>query len=99
MIRREKPDVVTVATPSGAHLDVALKAIRKGVHVLCEKPLEITTRRIDRMIKAADKAGVSLGAIFPQRFNPVLQAVYTASAGRPIWGSCCRIKCSSVVAR
>ena len=80
MIRREKPDVVTVATPSGAHLDVALKAIRKGVHVLCEKPLEITTRRIDRMIKAANKAGVSLGAIFPQRFNPVLQAVYTASA-------------------
>ena len=80
MIRREKPDVVTIATPSGAHLDVALKAIRKGVHVLCEKPLEITTRRIDRMIKAADKVGVSLGAIFPQRFNPVLQAVYTASA-------------------
>jgi predicted dehydrogenase len=34
------------------------------------------------MIKAADKAGVSLGAIFPQRFNPVLQAVYTASAAR-----------------
>ena len=69
MIRREKPDVVTIATPSGAHLEVALKAIRKGVHVLCEKPLEITTRRIDRMIRAAEKAGVSLGAIFPQRFN------------------------------
>ena len=35
MIRREKPDVVTIATPSGAHLDVALKAIRKGLHGLC----------------------------------------------------------------
>ena len=80
MIRREKPDVVTIATPSGAHLEVAIKAIRKGVHVLCEKPLEITTRRIDRMIRAAEKAGVSLGAIFPQRFNPVLQAVHAASA-------------------
>jgi len=79
MIRREKPDAVTIATPSGAHLELALKAIRKGVHVLCEKPLEITTRRIDRMIKAADKAGVCLGAIFPQRFNPVLQAVHAAS--------------------
>ena len=31
------------------------------------------------MIKAADKAGVCLGAIFPQRFNPVLQAVHAAS--------------------
>ena len=33
MIRREKPDAVTIATPSGAHLELALKAIRKGVHV------------------------------------------------------------------
>ena len=80
MLRREKPDVVTIATPSGAHLDAALKAIRKDIHVICEKPLEITTKRIDRMIAAADKAGVALGAIFPQRFNPVIQAVQAAAA-------------------
>lgn len=80
MIRAEKPDFVTVATPSGAHLDVALAAIRKGVPVICEKPLEITLRRIDRMIAAAAKAGVPLGAIFPQRFNPVIQAVHAAAA-------------------
>lgn len=80
MLRREKPDAVTIATPSGAHLDAALKAIRKGIHVICEKPLEITTKRIDRMIAAADKAGVALGAIFPQRFNPVIQTVQAAAA-------------------
>ena len=80
MLRREKPDAVTIATPSGAHLEAALKAIRKGIHVICEKPLEITTRRIDRMIAAADKAGVALGAIFPQRFNPVIQTVQAAAA-------------------
>ncbi len=80
MLRREKPDVVTIATPSGAHLDAALKAIRKDIHVICEKPLEITTKRIDRMIAAADQAGVALGAIFPQRFNPVIQTVQAAAA-------------------
>ena len=80
MLRREKPDAVTIATPSGAHLEAALKAIRKGIHVICEKPLEITTRRIDRMMAAADKAGVALGAIFPQRFNPVIQTVQAAAA-------------------
>lgn len=80
MLRREKPDVVTIATPSGAHLDAALKAIRKDIHVICEKPLEITTKRIDRMIAAADQAGVALGAIFPQRFNPVIQKVQAAAA-------------------
>jgi len=82
MLRREKPDVVTIATPSGAHLDAALKAIRKDIHIICEKPLEITTKRIDRMIAAADKAGVALGAIFPQRFNPVIQTVHAAAAAR-----------------
>ncbi len=81
MIRREKPDLITIATPSGVHLDAALAAIRRGVPVICEKPLEITLRRIDRMIAAADKAGVPLGAIFPQRFNPVIQAVREAALG------------------
>jgi UDP-N-acetyl-2-amino-2-deoxyglucuronate dehydrogenase len=83
MLRSEKPDFVTVATPSGAHLDAVLAAVRKRVHVICEKPLEITLKRIDRMIAAADKAGVTLGAIFPQRFNPVVRAVHgAAAAGR-----------------
>jgi len=83
MLRREKPDFVTVATPSGAHLEAVTAAARRGVHVICEKPLEISLRRIDRMLAAVDRAGVTLGAIFPQRFNPVVAAVHdAASAGR-----------------
>ena len=80
MIRREKPDFVTVATPSGAHLEAVLAAVRRGTHVVCEKPLEITLKRVDRLIAAAAKAGVTLGAIFPQRFNPVVGAVREAAA-------------------
>jgi UDP-N-acetyl-2-amino-2-deoxyglucuronate dehydrogenase len=80
MLRREKPDFVTVATPSGAHLPAVLAAIRRGVHVICEKPLEISLKRIDRMIATAAKAGVALGAIFPQRFNPVVRTVHDAAA-------------------
>jgi UDP-N-acetyl-2-amino-2-deoxyglucuronate dehydrogenase len=80
MLRRERPDFVTVATPSGAHLEGVLAAARRGIHVICEKPLEITLRRIDRMIAACDKAGVALGAIFPQRFNPVVGLLHEAAA-------------------
>jgi len=80
MLRREKPDFVTVATPSGAHLEAVLASVRRGAHVVCEKPLEITLKRIDRLIAAAAKAGVMLGAIFPQRFNPVVGAVRDAAA-------------------
>jgi UDP-N-acetyl-2-amino-2-deoxyglucuronate dehydrogenase len=80
MLRREKPDFVTIATPSGAHLEALKAAARRGVHVICEKPLEITLRRIDAMRAIADKAGITLGAIFPQRFNPVVQTVHAAAA-------------------
>ena len=80
MLRRAKPDFVTIATPSGAHLEAAVAAARKGVHVICEKPLEIAVKRIDRMIAVARKAGITLGAIFPQRFNPVVRAVHDAAA-------------------
>src|SRR5688500_7986168 len=42
MVAREDVQVVAITTPSGAHLDPALTAIRAGKHVMIEKPLEIT---------------------------------------------------------
>ncbi len=80
MLRKEKPDFVTIATPSGAHLPAVVAAARAGVHVLCEKPLEISLKRVDRMLAEVDAAGVTLGAIFPQRFNPVVRTVHEAAA-------------------
>jgi UDP-N-acetyl-2-amino-2-deoxyglucuronate dehydrogenase len=62
-------DVVTIGTPSGAHLEPALAAARAGKHVIIEKPLEITLRRCDRIIEACEKAGVTLATIFPSRFH------------------------------
>lgn len=80
MLDEEKPDLVTIATPSGAHLEPTLACADRRIHVLCEKPLEITTARMDQMIKHARAAGIVFGGIFPQRFNPVVQAVYDAAA-------------------
>lgn len=82
MMDRERPDLVTLCTPSGAHLEPTLAAASRGIHVLCEKPLEITTERCDRMIQAAREARVVLGGIFPQRFNPVLSELHRAAAAR-----------------
>mgnify|MGYP000953390223 CR=1 FL=1 len=41
-------DIVTIATPSGAHMEPAIAAAAGGKHVLCEKPLEISTEQIGR---------------------------------------------------
>ena len=62
-------EVVTIGTPSGAHLEPAVAAARAGKHVIVEKPLEITLRRCDQIIEACDKAGVVLSTIFPSRFH------------------------------
>jgi predicted dehydrogenase len=62
-------DVVTLCTPSGAHLEPAVAAARAGKHVIVEKPLEITLRRCDAMIDACRKSNVKLATIFPSRFH------------------------------
>ena len=62
-------DVVTVGTPSGAHLEPAVAAARAGKHVIVEKPLEITLSRCDRIIRECAKNKVKLSAVFPSRFH------------------------------
>lgn len=80
MLDEEDLDAVTVATPSGAHLEPTIAAAERGVHVLCEKPLEITTDRIDQMIAAAEEHDIKLGGIFQQHFNDVVLTVREAIA-------------------
>jgi predicted dehydrogenase len=83
MLADPQVDAVTIATPSGAHMEPAVAAARAGKHVLVEKPLEITLKRCDRMIDACEKAGVKLGAIFPSRFHAASQTLKKAvDAGR-----------------
>lgn len=67
-------EIVTIATPSGAHLEPALAALRAGKHVICEKPLEVTLERLDEMTAAAAEAGKTLAAILNRRFHPAMDA-------------------------
>ena len=71
-------DVVTICTPSGAHMEPAVAAAKAGKHVIVEKPLEITLGRCDRIIRACEAAGVTLGTIFPSRFHESAQLLKQA---------------------
>lgn len=64
-------DVVSICTPSGVHLEPALKAAKAGKHVVVEKPLEVTLKRCDKIIQACEKNNVVLSTIFPSRFHDV----------------------------
>lgn len=73
-------DVVTICTPSGAHLEPALAAARAGKHLLIEKPLEITPARCQKLIDTCRQRRVKLATIFPIRFSESMQAVKAAVA-------------------
>jgi predicted dehydrogenase len=83
-------DVVTIATPSGAHMESSVAAIAAGKHLAVEKPIEITLERCDRIIAAAKKARVKVAGIFPSRFGGSLieakKAVDAGRLGRPALG-------------
>lgn len=70
LLVQAKPDVVLIGSPSGVHAEHAIAAARQGCHVLVEKPLEITTERVDRIIEECDRAGVQLGVFFQDRTAP-----------------------------
>jgi UDP-N-acetyl-2-amino-2-deoxyglucuronate dehydrogenase len=76
----DHPDIhaVCIMTPSGAHLEPALQAIRSGRHLVVEKPLEITLARVDEMLTAAGKAGVLVAGIFQARYAPGVQKLKQA---------------------
>jgi predicted dehydrogenase len=76
-------DIVTIATPSGVHMEPTLAALEAGKHVICEKPLEVTAERVDQMAAAAEKAGKTLACILNRRFHPSVDALRDAlTAGR-----------------
>jgi predicted dehydrogenase len=72
MLKSKKIDIVTIATPSGFHMEPTVAAAKAGKHVICEKPMDITLERIDAMIEAHEKSGTRLGGIFPYRFNDMM---------------------------
>jgi UDP-N-acetyl-2-amino-2-deoxyglucuronate dehydrogenase len=84
-------EMVAIGSPSGLHAEHGMAAARRGLHVLVEKPLEVTTGRADAFIAEAARAGVVLGVMFQDRLKPDvvrLKALVDAGdLGRPILGT------------
>ena len=66
-------DSVIIGSPSGLHATQGIAAAKQGLHVLTEKPIDISTSRADELIEAAKQAGVKLGVIFQDRTKADIQ--------------------------
>ena len=58
-LAHEPMDVVAIGSPSGLHAAQGIAACRRGLHVLVEKPIDVTVERADALIEAADAARAS----------------------------------------
>ncbi len=68
-------DIVAIGSPSGLHAEHAIAAIERGLHVLVEKPLDISTARVDAIIAAAERRRVHVGVFFQDRLKPDIARV------------------------
>ncbi len=58
MLKKSKVNLVTLITPHNTHAKLALQCLAAGRHVVCEKPMAITTGEVDSMIAAARRKGL-----------------------------------------
>lgn len=81
-------DLVAIGSPSGLHAEQGIRAAGRGLHVLTEKPIDVSVSRADALIEACDNASVKLGVFFQDRAQPDIvrlhDAVHGGRIGRPL---------------
>ena len=88
LLKNETVDFVDICTPSYLHTPLAVEALNAGKHVLCEKPMSISSSESARMIKAAEENGKLLMIAHVVRFmSPYVylkSVIDSGELGKPI---------------
>jgi len=93
MLRKSSVGLIVLITPHNTHAPLALKCLKAGRHVVCEKPLAITTAEVNAMIAAAKKSGVMLSTYHNRHWDGrILEAVRQIRKNKVI-GGVVRIEC------
>lgn len=78
MIEEEKPELVSIATESGSHAEIAIYCIERDVNVIIEKPMAMSIKDADMIIKLAEEKNVKVSACHQNRFNVAIQELREA---------------------
>ena len=71
MINSGLIDAILIVTPHYFHPPIAMEAMRKGIHVMCEKPAGVYTKQVREMNEVAARSNVVFGMMFNQRTDSV----------------------------
>lgn len=75
MLEEQKPQLVAIATESGKHAQIALDCIEAGCNIIIEKPIALSLKDADEIIKASEKKGLVVCACHQNRFNKSIQKI------------------------
>ncbi len=78
LIEKEQPDLVSIATESGSHAEIALYCIDLGVNVIIEKPMAMSMEDANKIIELSEKKNVKVSACHQNRFNVAVQELRKA---------------------
>jgi myo-inositol 2-dehydrogenase/D-chiro-inositol 1-dehydrogenase len=80
-------EAVVICSSTDTHAQITQEAAGAGKHIFCEKPIDLDLERIDKTLRAVDRAGVKFQVGFNRRFDPnfrrVRQMVADGSIGNP----------------
>lgn len=83
MISENELDLVAIATESGIHAEIALYCIAHGVHCIIEKPIAMSMKDADEIVRLSQEKRVKVSACHQNRFNVAVQEMRKAlEAGR-----------------
>ncbi len=78
LVQKEKPELISIATESGNHAEIALYCIENGVNLIIEKPMAMSIEDANKIIDAAEKNNVKVSACHQNRFNVAIQELRKA---------------------
>lgn len=78
MVDELKPDLISIATESGIHAEIALHCIDKGVNLIIEKPMAMSIEDANKIINLAEEKNVKVSACHQNRFNVAIQKLRKA---------------------
>ncbi|MBR3767731.1 MAG: Gfo/Idh/MocA family oxidoreductase [Clostridia bacterium] len=78
MYEKEKPELISIALPSSLHAVAAIEAIKRGIHVIIEKPMAMSIEDADEIIRLSELYNVKVSACHQNRFNIAVQEMRAA---------------------
>ena len=78
MLDTEKLNAVLICTPSGLHPQMGIEAANRKINVVTEKPMAITLKSADELVKVCDLNEVELFVVKQNRLNPSIQLLKKA---------------------